>query len=253
MSAEWLCGISFWISLGAAVTTAFVWYFHGTLARTTGYIAFSASLILVGSIWVQVGRPPLSGAFESLSFMALMLTLLAIIPQPDPTSGPLLTCMIWVSVAVLLIILAWIPRQLNPDWFLYQYFWTRSFFLCRLTALVLLLYSSLIALSWPHAGQENGARNLMIHRSRRYLLTGTAVFLVGEMSGFYWCLVWRGDYWLWNRNFLESTMIFLLANAALHLPPRLAAFPKVLRVAYGLPGLMAMIVYLIHQITEAFL
>lgn len=87
-------------------------------------------------------------------------------------------------------------------------------------------------------------------RSRRFLILGTALFLVGEASGFYWCLIWLGDYWCWSRNFLESTMIFLLASAALHLPPKLAIRPRVLRVAYSLPGFLAMTVYLVHLITE---
>ena len=80
---------------------------------------------------------------------------------------------------------------------------------------------------------------------------GTSLLKVGEVSGFYWCLMWLGDYWRWSRNFLESTMIFLLASAALHLPPKLAVRPQALRVAYSLPGLLAMTAFLVHLITES--
>ncbi len=46
-------------------------------------------------------------------------------------------------------------------------------------------------------------------------------------------------------------MIFLLASAALHLPPKLAVRPRAVRVAYSLPGLLAMTAYLVHLITES--
>jgi hypothetical protein len=164
---------------------------------------------------------------------------------------PRLAALTWGAAALLLAILVVVPCRLNPDWYLYQFGWTRSFFLCRLSAMALLFFSALTALSWPGGPQETEVRRALLTRSRRFLILGTALFLVGEVSGFYWRLTWLGDYWSWNRNFLESTMIFLLASAALHLPPKLAVKPKALRVAYSLPGLLALSAYLVHLITES--
>jgi hypothetical protein len=254
MNATWFGEVWFWgFLICAALTFALLVFHRERLAKPAGWLALAAGLAMIGGISAQTGRPPLSGALESLGLMALWLAVLALLSQYSGAARSRLAAMTWGAVVLLLVILVWVPRQVNPDWFLYQYGWTRSFFLCRLTALPLLLYSSLIALAWPAAEPENGERRLMISRSRRFLLLGTAVFLVGEVSGFYWCLTWRGDYWLWNRNFLESTMIFLLASAALHLPPKLAARPRALRLFYGLPGLLAMTAYLVHQISEAYL
>ncbi|MDD2903106.1 MAG: hypothetical protein PHU44_11805 [Syntrophales bacterium] len=251
MAVKWLCEIVFWAFLVlAALTAASARYHRALLARVTGVLALLAGLILMGGMHAQTGRPPLSGAYESLSFMALILSGLALASQFGKEASPLLAAITWGAVTLLLALLGIMPRQVFPDWFIYQFPWTRAFFLCRVAAMALLFYSSLTALARPGGNLENETRRALITRSRRFLILGTALFLVGEVSGFYWCLTWRGDYWRWNRNFLESTMIFLLASAALHLPPKLAVRPRALRIAYTLPGFLAITAYLIHLLTD---
>ena len=254
MAVKWLCEAAFWAFLGlAALAAALARCQRHLPARVTGVMALAAGLILVGGICVQTGRPPLSGAFEALSFMALVLASLALASQFGKEADPLLAALTWGAAALLLALLGLVPRLVNPDWYIYQYGWTRAFFLLRLLAMAFLFYSALVALSWPKGLQEIEVRHTLVTRSRRFLILGTALFLVGEVCGFYWCLTWLGDYWRWSRNFLESTMIFLLASAALHLPPKLAVKPLALRVAYSLPGLLALSAYLVHLITESFL
>lgn len=254
MNASWLGEVFFWVFLsGAAATAAALALDRRVLSTVMGWLSLAAGVGMLAGICMQTGRLPLSGAFESLGYMAFALAALALVSQFGVAARSPLAIATWMATALLLAILIWVPRQVNPDWFLYQYAWTRSFFFCRLSAMSLLLYSALTALSWPGPGKEVPDRRLLVMRSRRFLIAGTALFLVGEVSGFYWCLTWRGDYWLWNRNFLESTLIFLLATASLHLPPKLAARPQALRLAYSLPGLLAVCSYLIHQITGAFL
>lgn len=253
MDVKWLCEVAFWAFLVlAALTAVSARCNRALLAKSTGVLALFSGLILIGGICAQTGRPPLSGAYESFSFMALLLSGLALASQFGKETSPLLAAITWGAVTLLLALLGIIPRQVFPDWFIYQFPWTRIFFMCRVCAMALLFYSSLTALSWPGGSVENETRRGLVTRARRFLILGTALFLVGEVSGFYWCLNWRGDYWLWNRNFLESTMIFLLASAALHLPPKLAASPRALRVAYSLPGILALSAYMVHLITESF-
>ncbi|MFZ5450561.1 MAG: hypothetical protein ACOZF2_01620 [Thermodesulfobacteriota bacterium] len=253
MEVKWLCEVAFWAFLGlAAVTAAAARCKRAFLARGTGVLALFSGLILLGGICAQTGRPPLSGSFEAFSYMALVLVILALPSQFGKEADRALAVLTWGAASLLLAILALVPRQVNPDWYMYQYYWTRAFFLCRLTSMALLFYSALIALSWPRGSLENEPLRSYVTRSRRFLILGTAVFLVGEVSGFYWRLTWLGDYWSWSRNFLESTMIFILASIALHLPPKLAVKPRALRVAYSLPGLLALSSYLAHLITESF-
>ena len=251
MGLELTGEVAFWAFLGLSALSA------ATAAaplppgggKAVGALALAAGLALNGAICLLAGRPPMSGAFESLSLMALVLAGLALYSLFGRNSSPRLAALAWGGVVLLLAILIWMPRQVNPDWFVYQFFWTRAFFVLRCLAMAVLFYSALAALACYGPEPEGAVRRGLISRSRRFLLAGTALFLVGEVCGFYWCLNWRGDYWLWNRNFLESTMIFLLASAALHLPPKLAARPTALRLAYSLPGFLAMGAFLVHQIT----
>jgi hypothetical protein len=250
----WLVEAAFWVFMGCAAAAAAAARLRpGGLSRAASAAGLAAGLALVGAICLQTGRPPLSGPLESLASLALAMAILGWAAQLGPAANPLLAARAWTAAALGLAILVWVPRQVNPDWVLYQYAWPRAFFLCRLASLSLLLSASLAAWSWEGGAAGPQGRRVWLGRSRRLLLSGTAVFLLGEVSGFYWCFAWLGDYWLWNRNFLESTLIFLAATAALHLPARLAARPGALRLAYGLPGLLAVTAYLVHQITEAYL
>lgn len=254
MDAKLFGEIFFWSFLACGILAASSsWLCRGKLARWGGAPGLAAGAALIAAICFQTGRPPLSGALESLGGMALVLAVLAQFSHYGRGASQRLAAMAWAAAVLLLVILAWLPRQVNPDWFLYRNGWTRSFFLCRQAAMAILFYASLAALSWRRGDREGQERRPLEARARSFLLLGTALFLLGEVSGFYWCLTWRGDYWLWNRNFLESTMIFLLASASLHLPARLAADPRALRLAFGLPGGLAMAAYLVHQITEALL
>lgn len=251
----WLENLCYWAFLSLSVLAAF-WAYTGreSIYKIGAGTTLAAGVALVIVISLRIGRPPLSGAYESITLMSVVLSFLSWRTRRCRISNNLvLPALGFVSVALMLSLLILVPRQVNPDWFVYQYGWSRAFFLCRGMAMAFLLFSSLATLAWPKVALEAEHRRELAARSRRMLLLGTALFLVGEVCGFYWCLTWRGDYWLWNRNFLESTMIFILASAALHLPPSLAARPKVLRMAYGIPGLLATGAYLVHQVTEAFL
>jgi hypothetical protein len=253
MDLQGLIEVSFWAFGGcAALAAVSARYCRAPLARGVGILALLAGLILIVGICARIGRPPLSGSFEAFSYMALVLAILALTSQFGKETDRVLAALTWGAAALLLAILVLVPRQVNPDWYIYQYGWTRAFFLLRLSAMALLFYSALVALSWPRDSLENEPLRSLVTRSRRFLILGTALFLVGEVSGFYWRLTWLGDYWSWNRNFLESTMIFLLASIALHLPPKLAVKRQALRVAYSLPGLLALNSYLVHLITESF-
>ena len=253
LSLAWLSQVLYWLFLASALAALATTRGRGPWGVRLGVLnlAFGAGLMVV-VIW-RIGRPPLSGAFECLAFMACLLSALALWSRLGRRANPCLAACTWAAVALLLALLLLVPRQVNPDWYIYAYFWTRAFFLLRLIAMSLLLYSALTALAWPAAPHLAGARQHLEIRARRFLLLGTALFLLGEVCGFYWCLNWLGDYWVWNRNFLESTMIFLLASLSLHLPARWAARPGVLRLAYAVPGMLAMTSYLVHQITESFL
>jgi len=241
--AAYALGLAASVAAGCAA-----WRGGAKWAWLCGLLATAGCAAVVVHIWQTAGRPPLSGAYESFTLLCLILNLLAFTALGGDNASRRLAGLTWLAVGLVLLSLLIAPRRVNPDWFQYHYFWTRAFFLLRVAALGFLVHGSLAALVWDRSTAAGGN---LLDRSRRLLIWGTALFLAGELSGFYWCLNWQGDYWRWNRNFLESTLIFLVASAALHLPPRLAGKTGLVRTLYAAPGLAGLSVWLIHQVTES--
>lgn len=240
---------SFWWFLGAAVlASAAAACFRPAWAKTVGAVALAGGLVLVGVICLIAGRLPMGGSFESLSCTALVMAALAFGSLWGGPAGPRLAVLTWIATALLLVVLVGARRQVSPPWFIFEFIWPQVFFVLRSAATAVLIYCGLAALACWGTEAEGVARRNLMARSRRYLLLGTALFLLGEVCGFYWCLRWKGDYWFWSRGFLESIFIFLVASAGLHLPPKLAARPGVVRLVYSLPGLLAVIAYVLRQI-----
>lgn len=218
--------------------------------RGLAWAVLLPNLAHAGLMAYLLGRPPLSGAYESLTLMSLTLAALAIWPLADNghRNAPAGFC--WLGAAVLLALALAASRKLYPDWFMYDFAWTRAFFLLRFGAAGVLIYAACAALA-SLGGRGAPAGQALLARSRNCLLLGTAVFLAGEFCGFTWRLTWLGDYWSWSRNFLESTMYFLLATAAVHLPPRWSANPRQKAWAQATPGLVMLALIMLHLLPEA--
>jgi hypothetical protein len=220
-------------------------------SRALAWAVAAANLAHWAYMVYLLGRPTLSGAYESLTLLSLVLALLAPWPlagRPGPTA---LAGASWLAAGLLLAVSLAMSRKLYPDWFMYGFGWTRAFFTLRLTAVAIMAHAALAAL--VSLGRRAGpqARQVLLIRSRNCLLLGTAVFLAGEFCGFTWRLAWLGDYWSWSRNFLESTMYFLLATAGVHLPPRWSTDPRRRAWAQAAPGVVMVSLILLRLLTEA--
>ena len=218
--------------------------------RWAGWPLFLLALAQAALATSTLARPPLVGGYESVVMFTLWLSALALVPCGNPQAQRRLAgCCWWASFAVQALVLLLVKRALTPDWYMYQYLWTRLFFTLRLAAVSVFLYAALAALA--SLGALPKARTALLRWSRNFLLLGTAVFLAGEFSGFTWRMRWMGDYWCWNANFLESTLYFLLVTAAAHLPPTWAAKPRLRAVALAIPGLLMICMYMNFLLREA--
>jgi hypothetical protein len=193
----------------------------------------------------QAGRPPLYGMFEIVISVALVSGLCGVFGRGTDAYR----LWPWVSGANLILLLFALTRPKVPglDFFMYAYLWTAGFFFLRLLALGCLLFAALAFL----ASLANQAqRQALTWRGRNYLLLGCALFLGGEMSGSYWALNWMGDFWLWGRGFLMSTLMFLSAMFAFHLPAGLGSRPRLAAALGALPGVLVMAITIWSQIVE---
>ncbi len=220
------------------------------LARGAGWLALACCLSHALALVAVLGRPPLSGPYETAVLVALTLDALAVLPLATAGAQTAVAWRCCMTAGLVLALFAFLPRRLFPDWYMYNYFWTRMFFLCRVAAVAGMLYGSLAALAFWGRGLDRHAQEQALARSRNLLLLCTALYLAGELAGFTWRLHWLGDYWSWSRNFLEATLFFLLVTAALHLPPRWAAKPLYRARAQAAPGLIMLILMCIHLLPE---
>jgi hypothetical protein len=219
--------------------------------RPLGALALAAASVQALLMILTLGRPLLSGAYETLAALIFCLNCLALLPCGNQESSRRLSGLVWLGSAALSSVFLLASRKLYPDWYMYEYLWTRLFFSLRSLAMAGMLYGALAALASCTRGLDQEARKGLLARSRNFLLLSTSVYLAGELAGFTWRLNWLGDYWSWNRNFLESTLYFLLATAALHLPPRWAADIRIRAGVQAAPGLLIIVMMLLHLLPEA--
>jgi hypothetical protein len=183
--------------------------------------------------------------FEIMMTVALVAGLCGVLGRGGDAKG----LWPWVAAANLILLLFALTRPKVPglDYYMYSYLWTLGFFFLRNLALGFLLFAALAFLA-SLANQEQ--RQALAWRGRNYLLIGCALFLAGEMSGSYWALNWMGDFWLWGRGFLMSTLMFLSAMFAFHLPAGLGGRPRLAAALGALPGVLVMVITIVAQLVE---
>lgn len=193
----------------------------------------------------QARRLPLYGLWESMLTVALMAGLCGVFSRGVDAKR----LWPWVAGANLVLLLFALPRPKVPglDYYMYSYPWTVCFFFFRDLALGLLVYAALAF--WASLFNQD-QRQALSWRGRNFLLLGSAVFLAGEMCGSYWALNWMGDFWLWGRGFLLSTLMFLSAMFAFHLPAGLASRPRLAAALGALPGMLVLGLTLWQQVAE---
>lgn len=209
-------------------------------AAILGAAGGAAALGLV--VWLT-RRPPLLGPLESIGEIVFLLGLMAL--GQLRAGGGRAAGWCWVWCLALLGLLLCLPRGLNPDSFMFDYPWLLAFFQCRLAAIALLLLAAARHLAAPGA-PNNGA-----NATRLILLAGLCAFLAGEFAGAWWSFHWTGQFWRWNRGFLESAALMMAMVLPLHLPPRWAASPGLGTFCGVLPGVALASVTLIHQIVTS--
>jgi hypothetical protein len=207
-----------------------------------GVAVLAAAVFIIS--W-QAWRPPMYGLFETMvtvSFIAGLCGLLGRGVDADRVWP-------WVAGLIVVLLLIGMPRPKVPglDFFMYGSPYTVGFFFLRLLAMGFLIYAALAFLS---SLSNPDQRQALTWRGRNYLLVGSALFLGGEMSGSWWALNWMGDFWLWGRGFLMSTLMFLCAMFAFHIPAGLAGRPRLAAALGAMPGVVVLISTIVAQLAE---
>lgn len=216
------------------------------LARGLGRLAAAVAGLAVLAVCWPAQRPPLPGPYETTMQTVFLLGVLAAWAEGGrrpPSAVPL-----WCRgfCLALLAVLWFLPQRLTPDSFMFDYLWMILFFQLRLVAMALLLFAAACYLAGWRPEAPGARRDL--RRGRAFLLAGWSAFLGSEYCGATWSYYWLGDFWGWSAGFLESTLLFLAIAVPLHLPPAWRAERRVVIAAGAGPGLVVVIVTLVHQV-----
>ncbi len=220
---------------------------RGRLAWPGGMIGVASGIMFVAWLMIDQQRPPLLGPLESIMETCLLLGVLALASSLRGPADSRAPAWAWSACLVLLGVLFFLPRSLQPDSFMFNYPGLIIFFQLRLVAMALLLYAAAChASAWRSVPNQDRAADLRL--GRLLLMAGLAAYLVSEFSGTWWSYHWTGGFWRWNRGFLESAALFLVIALPLHLPHRWAEKPWLVSCLGILPGVVVTAVTIIHQV-----
>ncbi|MEW5912497.1 MAG: hypothetical protein AB1814_08070 [Thermodesulfobacteriota bacterium] len=207
-----------------------------------GVLAGAALLGLL--IWYG-RRPPLRGPLEGIGEIVFLLGGLAAWDWLRGGTGARAAQWTWAACLALLAVQLLLTRSMIPDSFMFDYPALLLFFQLRLAAIALLLHASSRHLAALGGGRLAGGQ---LTPGRLLILAGLCAFLGSEFSGAYWSFCWTGEFWHWNRGFLESSALFLVMALPLHLPPRWGARAGLACAAGVLPGVVIAGVTILHQV-----
>ena len=197
-------------------------------------------------IIVSTRRLPIFGDFESITTITLVIGFLHLIQfyAGSPSYKrfyPFHAKCIFVSILVLLIYLAFFPKTLNQDFYMYDDIRVIVFFHFRILASSLFIYTAILFIAALAHGYPDG-----IHMGRNFLLMGSAIFLISEFSGSLWCLNWFGDSWHWSKGFLKASSLFLTAMLACHIPSNWKNSHRIQTIFGSLPAAGSLWILFLH-------
>lgn len=228
------------VALGAALTKrARISYTAATVATL---LAFSTYIW----IWYEARRPPLFGVFEAGITIVLIMNLLATISdfrrlRADRFIRKKQSSWVWSANLALLFLMAFYPKTLNPDYYMYDDLSVVVFFHFRIIASALFFYAT-VMLWYCYFKNDHEYQ----HLARNYLLSGAVIFLMSEFSGSWWCLNWWGDSWHWSKGFLKASCLFLSVMLVCHLPVNWGNSSKTRTIASSVPAVITFWVLFIH-------
>ena len=214
-----------------------------------GMVGTVFSLMEVGQIVVETGRPPIYGHFESIVQIVLILGTLGVVQEmtrsPKGSGSISSTASVaWIASALLLIPLFFYPRNVNPDFYMYQYPSVLMFFNFKIIAAALFLFAAVRTI----AGLFTKGIERIEHRhlSRNILLLGTVFFLSSECAGSFWLLQWWGDVWHWSKGFLQAAGLFMLIMLSCHIPKNWKHATALHAATTSLPGAVSLYLLLVR-------
>lgn len=188
-------------------------------ALLTGFAAFVGSLIAFILVIVQSGHLPMSGTFEKMQNIVLIIVSLGLFNSLRKKEKRISGFEFWVAALIFQALVLFDEMRVDEFFYLYENPWVAMFFQFRLISMAFVAYSLSLYLIALRASSADISKNFIIRRAGFYTLAGAILFLCGEFSGSVWAQLGYGDAWRWSKNFFTSGGMFLLALVGSHLSP----------------------------------
>jgi hypothetical protein len=180
--------------------------------------ALIANLISLALIFYQGGHFPVYNTFESFLFASLMMGCAGLLLPKFKGYMPKVRLYVWCEILMLLGISLLFPKVPATTGYDYGYIYKVLFHMLRPVSMSIMLISTAYFIQFILQREQNERTSMLAHMGRNYLLLSTVTFLLGEYVGIVWCQKGWGDFWMWNQDFLQSTIIIVYLMLAFHIP-----------------------------------
>jgi len=169
-------------------------------------------------IFDNSGHFPGYNIFESFLFSSFILACLAIFFPGIKGYISKIRLWVWVEILFLLIMALLFSDELESTGFDYNYIHKILFHVFRPLSMATMLYATAYFTQSIIEREFNERTSWLSHMGRNFLVLSTVLFLVSEYTGIIWCQQEFGDFWMWNKNFMQSTIIMSYLMLAFHIP-----------------------------------
>jgi len=180
--------------------------------------AVTANIIPLFLIFYRSGHFPGYNIYESFLFASFILGCLAIFVPGVKGYTSKIRLWVWIEILILLITALLISEELTSTGFDYNYIYKILFHIFRPISMATMLYATAYFTQFILEREFNERTSWLAHAGRNFLILSTVLFLVSEYTGIIWCQQEFGDFWMWNQNFMQSTIIMSYLMLAFHIP-----------------------------------
>jgi hypothetical protein len=204
----------------------------------TAFSAIVGNFFSLSLIFYQGGHFPVYNTFEAFLFTSLIMGLIGIFLPKFKGYIPAVRLYIWCEILIILGITLFFPKAPATTGYDYGYIYKILFHMLRPVSMSIMLISTAYFIQFILQREQNERTSMLAHMGRNYLLLSTVMFLLGEYIGIVWCQKGWGDFWMWNQDFLQSTIIIVYLMLAFHIPVKGRRAEDLRAIIGGLSGVV---------------
>jgi hypothetical protein len=160
---------------------------------------------------------------------------------------PMVRLYVWFEILILLGITLFLQKIPATTGYDYGYIYKVLFHSLRPASMSIMLISTAYFLQFIIQREQNERTSMLSHMGRNYLLLATVIFLLSEYLGIVWCQRGWGDFWMWNQDFIQSTIIVIYLMLSFHIPAKGKKAEDLKSLMGGLSGIVMVALTIIRS------